>query len=340
MLSILLNNSITKVVDTEIPNCGENEVIINMKMCGLCGTDIEKINGNYKASGITLGHEPVGIIHKKGKNVKGFKIGERVFVHHHVPCYKCHHCLNDSETMCNQYRKTNIEPGGFSEFFKVPQINIFNNGILKLPNHVSFENAMFIEPMACCIRALNKIKVKKTNSYYISGLGSIGLMFLKLLRLEEVDKIFVSDIKNEKLKYAQKIEKCIPINALDNKELDIINQETNNIGVDVAIVATSNMNAIIKSLEVLRKGGKILIFGIPAINSILKYDISRLVTNEISIITSNATTEKDTKLALEYLSNNKIALEDFITHKYNIRDFKIALSTIEKENCIKIAIVN
>ena len=101
---------------------GENEVIINMKMCGLCGTDIEKINGNYKASGITLGHEPVGIIHKKGKNVKGFKIGERVFVHHHVPCYKCHHCLNDSETMCNQYRKTNIEPGGFSEFFKVPQI--------------------------------------------------------------------------------------------------------------------------------------------------------------------------------------------------------------------------
>jgi len=219
MLSILLNNSITKVVDTEIPNCGENEVIINMKMCGLCGTDIEKINGNYKASGITLGHEPVGIIHKKGKNVKGFKIGERVFVHHHVPCYKCHHCLNDSETMCNQYRKTNIEPGGFSEFFKVPQINIFNNGILKLPNHVSFENAMFIEPMACCIRALNKIKVKKTNSYYISGLGSIGLMFLKLLRLEEVDKIFVSDIKNEKLKYAQKIEKCIPINALDNKEL-------------------------------------------------------------------------------------------------------------------------
>ena len=340
MLSILLNNSITKVVDTEIPNCGENEVIINMKMCGLCGTDIEKINGNYKASGITLGHEPVGIIHKKGKNVKGFKIGERVFVHHHVPCYKCHHCLNDSETMCNQYRKTNIEPGGFSEFFKVPQINIFNNGILKLPNHVSFENAMFIEPMACCIRALNKIKVKKTNSYYISGLGSIGLMFLKLLRLEEVDKIFVSDIKNEKLKYAQKIEKCIPINALDNKELDIINQETNNIGIDVAIVATSNMNAIIKSLEVLRKGGKILIFGIPAINSILKYDISRLVTNEISIITSNATTEKDTKLALEYLSNNKIALEDFITHKYNIRDFKIALSTIEKENCIKIAIVN
>ena len=340
MLSILLNNSITKVVDTEIPNCGENEVIINMKMCGLCGTDIEKINGNYKASGITLGHEPVGIIHKKGKNVKGFKIGERVFVHHHVPCYKCHHCLNDSETMCNQYRRTNIEPGGFSEFFKVPQINIFNNGILKLPNHVSFENAMFIEPMACCIRALNKIKVKKTNSYYISGLGSIGLMFLKLLRLEEVDKIFVSDIKNEKLKYAQKIEKCIPINALDNKELDIINQETNNIGVDVAIVATSNMNAIIKSLEVLRKGGKILIFGIPAINSILKYDISRLVTNEISIITSNATTEKDTKLALEYLSNNKIALEDFITHKYNIRDFKIALSTIEKENYIKIAIVN
>ena len=340
MLSILLNNSITKVVDTEIPNCGENEVIINMKMCGLCGTDIEKINGNYKASGITLGHEPVGIIHKKGKNVKGFKIGERVFVHHHVPCYKCHHCLNDSETMCNQYRRTNIEPGGFSEFFKVPQINIFNNGILKLPNHVSFENAMFIEPMACCIRALNKIKVKKTNSYYISGLGSIGLMFLKLLRLEEVDKIFVSDIKNEKLKYAQKIEKCIPINALDNKELDIINQETNNIGIDVAIVATSNMNAIIKSLEVLRKGGKILIFGIPAINSILKYDISRLVTNEISIITSNATTEKDTKLALEYLSNNKIALEDFITHKYNIRDFKIALSTIEKENYIKIAIVN
>jgi len=340
MLSVLLNNSITKVVDTEIPNCGENEVIINMKMCGLCGTDIEKINGNYKASGITLGHEPVGIIHKKGKNVKGFKIGERVFVHHHVPCYKCHHCLNDSETMCNQYRKTNIEPGGFSEFFKVPQINIFNNGILKLPNHVSFENAMFIEPMACCIRALNKIKVKKTNSYYISGLGSIGLMFLKLLRLEEVDKIFVSDIKNEKLKYVQKIEKCIPINALDNRELDIINQETNNIGVDVAIVATSNMNAIIKSLEVLRKGGKILIFGIPAINSILKYDISRLVTNEISIITSNAATEKDTKIALEYLSNNKIALEDFITHKYNIKDFKIALSTIEKENCIKIAIVN
>ena len=340
MLSVLIDNSVTKIINTEPPTCGENEVIVNMKMCGLCGTDIEKINGNYKASGITLGHEPVGIIHKKGKNVIDFNIGERVFVHHHVPCYNCHHCLNNSETMCNQYRKTNIEPGGFSEFFKVPQINIINNGILKLPNNVSFENAMFIEPMACCIRALNKIKVKKTNSYYISGLGSIGLMFLKLLRLEGVDKIFVSDIKNEKLKYAQKIEKCITINALDNTESNIINQETNNIGIDVAIVATGNMNAIIKSLEVLRKGGKILLFGIPAINSLLKYDISKLVTNEISIITSNAATEKDTKLALEYLSKNKISVEEFITHKYNIKDFQIALSTIEKEDCIKIAIVN
>ena len=132
MLSVLIDNSVTKIINTEPPTCGENEVIVNMKMCGLCGTDIEKINGNYKASGITLGHEPVGIIHKKGKNVIDFNIGERVFVHHHVPCYNCHHCLNNSETMCNQYRKTNIEPGGFSEFFKVPQINIINNGILKL----------------------------------------------------------------------------------------------------------------------------------------------------------------------------------------------------------------
>lgn len=151
-----------RVVENEIPKIGNDEILVKMKMCGICGTDIEKYQGNFSTPPI-LGHEPVGIIYEIGENITGFKIGDKVFVHHHVPCRICYYCLRGDFTMCDSFTKINLDPCGLSEYFRVPERIVKFGGVFKLNNNFKDEKAVFIEPLACCIRAINKLKIGRAH---------------------------------------------------------------------------------------------------------------------------------------------------------------------------------
>lgn len=128
------------LAEMEDPTPGRGELVVKMEACGLCGTDLEKMRGEYTASMPVLGHEAVGFVADVGEGVTDFKKGDRVFPHHHVPCYECYFCKTGSETMCDMYRKSNIFPGGFSEYLKVPSWNVSKGGVLKLPERNEFRN--------------------------------------------------------------------------------------------------------------------------------------------------------------------------------------------------------
>ena len=112
---VVKDSSKVQIEDIDKPSLGSGDIMVKMHSCGICGSDIEKIYGKYSQPSMKLGHEPSGIISEVGKNVSSFKIGDRVFVHHHVPCYSCHYCLNGNETMCEKYYETNLTPCGLSE---------------------------------------------------------------------------------------------------------------------------------------------------------------------------------------------------------------------------------
>ena len=308
------------VEDVEEPRLGSGDVLVKMHACGICGSDLEKVFGKYSQPSTRLGHEPSGSIEKIGENVTGFKKGDRVFVHHHVPCYSCHFCLHGNETMCEKYSETNLSPCGLAEEFIVPQWNVNHGGILKIPDSMSFEEAAMIEPLACCLRAWNKFSFQKGDSAAIFGVGATGMMHVMLSIVHKFDKIFCIDVNEFRLEFAKKFNITDAIkSSIPNIKQKLLDQ-TDNRGVDVAIVATGSLQALSSAIDLVRKGGTVVMFGVPSRGAMINLNMSVIYSKEITMISSYAASDSDTKAALELIHSSKIDVKKLITHRYNIKD--------------------
>ncbi|MDE1867209.1 MAG: zinc-dependent dehydrogenase, partial [Thaumarchaeota archaeon] len=322
------------------PQVGSSDVIVTMKACGVCGSDLEKIYGQYSQPSMRLGHEPSGTISQVGVNVKEFKKGDRVFVHHHVPCYSCHFCTHGNETMCQKYSETNLNPCGLAEEFLVPDWNVSHGGVIKLPDHISFEEASMIEPLACCIRAWNKVKFKHGDSVAILGAGPTGMMHVMLSKTFGIKDIFCFDINNFRLDFAKKLGITDAIHSTDPEAHQKILAGTENRGVDIAIVATGSLGAISQSIDIVRKGGTVVLFGVPSKDAKMPIDVSKVYSKEITITPSYAASEIDTNSALK-LIEEKIDVNRLITHRFDLSESAKALEYAHQGNdSMKIVVTN
>jgi L-iditol 2-dehydrogenase len=332
MLTVKIADKKETLVESELPKVNEDEMLVRMHSCGICGSDLEKVYGNYGMKSLRVGHEPAGVVIKVGKNLKKFQEGDRVFVHHHVSCYSCRYCLQGNYTMCNNYQTSNIEPCGLSEEFIVPKWNIEHGGVLKLPESISYDEAALIEPFACCIRGLNKISIKHGDNVAILGAGPTGVMHTLLARLWGANNIVISDINEFRLKFVEKYH-VTAVNSNLEKLDDVINDNTGNLGVDVTILATGSMNAFESSLRITRRGGKILLFGVPSVGSKCDLDLNSLYSNEQIIIPSYGASEIETNQALSLMSGKSIDLLPLVTHRFQLREsdnaFKCAHEAVD-----------
>jgi L-iditol 2-dehydrogenase len=326
--------------DTMLNFKSEGDILVKMKACGICGSDLEKIYGQYGMTSARLGHEPSGIVLAIGNKVKGIKIGDRVFVHHHVSCNSCHYCRHGNNTMCEYYQKSNIDPCGLSDKFIVPAWNVERGGVLRLPDRITYEQASLIEPLACCLRALHKIPFQKGDDLVIFGAGPAGIMLLTLAKLAGAGKIFVVDINHFRLEFSRKfISDTYFLNAQTENYSKIIKDNTKNRGVDVSIVATSSLTALSNAFEITRKGGYIILFGVPSKDSQFPLEASKLYSNELSIIPSYAASEIETNEALNLLAERKINLDFLITHKYTLEQSPNAVFCAHRaKDCMKVII--
>jgi L-iditol 2-dehydrogenase len=326
--------------DTQLNFKSEGDILVKMKVCGICGSDLEKIYGDYGMTSARLGHEPSGEVLAIGNKVKGIKIGDRVFVHHHVSCNSCHYCRHGNNTMCEYYQKSNIDPCGLSDKFLVPAWNVERGGVLKLPNSMTYEQASLIEPLACCLRALNKVPFQKGDDVVIYGSGPAGIMLLTLAKLAGAGNIFIIDINHFRLEFSSKfIPEALFLNALTENSSKIIKDNTKSRGVDISIVATSSLTALSNAIEVTRKGGYIILFGVPSRASQFPLEASKLYSNELSIIPSYAASETETNQALNLLAERKINLDFLITHKYTLEQSPNAFYCAHKaKDCMKVII--
>jgi len=319
MLTVKVVDKKVTLVESELPKVNEDEMLVRMQSCGICGSDLEKVYGNYGMRSLRVGHEPAGVVIKVGKNLKKFQEGDRVFVHHHVSCYSCRYCLQGNYTMCNNYQSSNIDPCGLSEEFIVPKWNIDHGGVLKLPESISYDEAALIEPFACCIRGLNKISIKHGDNVAILGAGPTGVMHTLLARLLGANNIVVSDVNEFRLKFVEKYG-ATAVNLNLEKLDDVINNNTESLGVDVTILATGSMKAFESSLRITRRGGKILLFGVPSVGSKFDLDLNSLYSNEQIIIPSYGASEIETNQALSLISDKSIDLLPLVTHRFQLRE--------------------
>ncbi|HLD56968.1 MAG TPA: zinc-binding dehydrogenase [archaeon] len=337
-MKVVLSKEQGKVVVEEmpIPEPKEGELLVRMKACGICGSDVEKVFGEYGMGSKKIGHEISGEVAKS--KTKDFPVGDRVFVRQRVPCYKCHYCLHGNHTICDLFQKTNVDPCGLAEYFIVPKVNVENGGVVKLPNSVTFEEAAAAEPLSCCIRAVNKLDIKKGDSAVIIGAGPVGIMNALALKAAGAEKIFILDINDSRLEIAKKY--GVPINSMKEDPEPIIKNSTK-IGVDVVIIATSVMKVFDQALKLVRRGGKIMLFGVPPKNSPVTFDANYLFANEITILSSGYSIRKEVETALNLISSGQVDMKSLITHKFKIEESQKAFDLAHKpENAMKIVIIS
>jgi len=331
--------SVISVDETNTPSIGGGDVLVQMNACGICGSDLEKVFGQYGQPSMRLGHEPSGIILDVGDEVTEFKKGDRVFTHHHVPCYNCHLCNHGNETMCSKYYETNLSPCGLSEEYVVPAWNVSHGGILKISDSLSFEEAAMIEPLACCVRAWTKFPYREGDSAAIFGVGPTGMMHVMLAHVKKFSKIFCFDVNEFRLNFAKKFDITDSLNSMDENRKQKILDSTERKGVDVAIVATSSLKALEDAIDMVRKGGSVMMFGVPSKEAQLNLDMSKIYSKEITLVTSYAASDKDTKEALALIESSKIDVKQLITHTYSINDSQKAFDHARTgDNAMKIII--
>jgi L-iditol 2-dehydrogenase len=323
------------LVETEPPSPGKGELVVMMKACGLCGTDLEKMRGEYTASMPVLGHEAAGVVYAVGDGVTEFRKGDRVFPHHHVPCYECYVCRAGNDTMCDMYRKSNIHPGGFSEYFRVPEWNISKGGVLHLPDGVTFEEGALIEPVACCIRAVRN-HARPGETVLVAGAGPVGLMLALLLEPGSA-KVVVTDISRSRLEFAEGMRLGSVVDATREDVAARLRAETQGRGADLAMVASGSRAAIMQALASVRKGGRVCIFGVPPKGSVLDFDISSLYNSGQQIVTSYGADESETREALKVISSNP-RFGRLVTHRFPLAKFNDAVAAASDGTAVKVVI--
>jgi L-iditol 2-dehydrogenase len=323
------------LVEMEAPSPGRGELVVKMESCGLCGTDLEKMRGEYTASMPVLGHEAAGVVSAVGEGVTEFRKGDRVFPHHHVPCYECYTCKAGNDTMCEMYRKSNIHPGGFSEFFRVPEWNISKGGVLPLPEGVTFDEGALVEPVACCIRAVRN-HAKPGETVLVAGAGPVGLMLALLLEPQSA-RLVLSDISRSRLEFAEGMRLGSVVDAAKEDVPARLRAETQGRGADLAVVASGSRAAIMQALASIRKGGRVCIFGVPPRGTVLDYDISSLYNSGQQIVTSYGADESETREALKVISSEP-RFARLVTHRFPLARFSDAVAAASDGTAVKVVL--
>jgi len=315
-------NDDVRVEEIPKPRIGVGEILVKVVASGICGTDVMEWYRIKKAPRI-LGHEIAGnIVESKTDR---YKVGDRVFVSHHVPCEECKYCLAGNHTACDTLHSGNYDPGGYSEYVRVPAINV-QKGIYVLPDNVSYVEGTMIEPLACVVRGHRIIGVRKGQTVLILGSGVSGLMNIQLAKLSGAH-VIATDIDEYRLQKAKEFGADQVIHAsqkIDRK-------------ADKVIICTGAQKAVGQAFECIDKKGTILLFAIPSVNiEIPTVDFWR---NELSIVSSYGAAPVDLAESLNVIKNKGIDVNMLITHKLPLKDIQAGFRLVaEAKESLKVVI--
>lgn len=300
------------VLESETPAAAAGEIIVRMVMCGICGTDISKVFGAYPKPQ-KLGHEVVGVVHAIGIGVLQFTVGQRVALAHHAPDASSHYARRGSETIDPVFRRSNIDPGGFSEFIRVPA-ELVKATVVAIPDHVTNGRAVFMEPMACCLRALDRVMLIAGDCCLVVGAGAVGLLFVPLLRDLGVTSV-VADMRRERLDLAKHWGAAAGGIPATDDVVALCKQNSEGRGVDCVVLTIVNAATVALALAAVRDGGTIVIFGGKP-GAEFPLPMWEIWLREINLMTSYSATPMGLHRAMTILSGDGYAgLESLISHQ-------------------------
>ena len=323
------------VIDQPRPEISDGEILVKMNACGICGTDIAKVYDPYFKKPQQIGHEVVAII-VETKSEK-FQIGQREAIAHHAPNPNSHYALRGSAPMDPIFKSSNIDPCGFAEFIRVPK-ELVAQTVIAIPDHVPDLRAIFMEPLACCLRAFDRVLIQNGDTALIIGAGAVGILFLPLLA-DLGAKSIVLDMRPERLELAKQwgaIDGCVVGNG---DIVEIAKRHSEGRGVDLAILSVVTKATIETTLQTIRDGGTILLFGSKPNNS-FAIDWWEIWRREINLITSYSATPDLMPLAMALLAKPNYAFENLVSHKISLGEAKQAFDLAHEGKASKIVLTN
>jgi L-iditol 2-dehydrogenase len=313
-VAVYHRNDDIRIEEQAVPSISDGEILVKMQASGICGTDVMEWYRIKKAPRI-LGHEMSGEIIHVGKGVDRFKIGDRVFVSHHVPCYSCHYCQTGNVTACETLHAGNYDPGGFSEFIRVPEQNV-KFGTLVLPDNVTFEDATMIEPLGCVLAGQRQAGIPetgqrsgKTKTILVIGAGISGLLHIKLSKLHNA-RVIATDINDYRLDKALQFGADHVFNAREYSA-ERLRDVNNGFLSDIVIVCAGAEQAIEHAVSSVDRKGRLLFFAVPETG--ITFPALKFWRNEISLAFSYGAAPEDLEKSLEMISSNKVNVRDMIT---------------------------
>jgi L-iditol 2-dehydrogenase len=330
-LTCLNQNELT-LAEVVMPRPGEGEMIIQLTLCGVCGTDVLKVFGDYPRPQ-KLGHEVVGVVHETGASVERFKTGQRVALAHHVPDFASHYAMRGSETMDPQFKRSNIEPGGFAEFIRVPAPHL-SHAVMPIPDHVPDRRAVFMEPLACCLRALDRVPLQQGDSALVVGVGAVGILFMPLLTAMGV-KVIATDVRTERVALAEQWGATpsggdVPAACKTASDAR---------GVDAVILTIVNDATVALALSSVRDGGTIILFGGKP-GAVIPMPLWDIWLREINVISSYSATPKGLKRAMELLAGKSFeGIEALVSHEFKLAEAQVAFDLVHQGKASKVVIM-
>lgn len=311
-------NDDIRIVELPTPEIGPGELLIKMQACGICASDVMEWYMRPRAP-LYPGHEPVGTIVAAGAEVQQFELGQRVFFHHHVPCMVCHFCLRGSFSQCATFRRTRLYPGGLAEYVRVPAQNV-QLDVLSLPDDLSFEAATLIEPLACCIRGIQRSNMQPGDSVFVLGAGSNGLMLALLARQRGAVRVMIADPVAYRRQRALEAGVDSAFDPQMRPLLDQILEANDGFKPDVVIVTPSHISAMKQGIDLAGPGATVLLFAPPPPTEELVVTPNHLFFQEITLRTSYSAGPYETRQALALLQSGRIRPEILITHRFALQD--------------------
>jgi L-iditol 2-dehydrogenase len=335
-VAMYYNNRDVRLEELPTPQIGPGELLVKVLASGICGSDVMEWYRIKKAP-LVLGHEIGGEVVEVGEGVERYKIGDRVFVSHHIPCNTCRYCLNGYHTACETLHTTNYDPGGFAEYIRVPRLNV-DRGVFLLPDELSFEEGAFVEPLACVIRGQRVARLQPGQSVLILGSGISGLLHLLLARALGAGRVVATDINEYRLEAAKRFGADAVIDAREDVPARLRQLNDNRLA-DLAIVCTGALPAFTQALQSVDRGGTVLFFAPtdPGVN--LSIPVNEFWRNEIKAMPSYGNSPFDATVAIELIRARRVPVKEMITHRLSLAETGLGFRLVaEAGESIKVII--
>jgi len=316
-VAMYYKNSDVRLQELPVPKIGPGEILVKIQASGICGSDVLEWYRIKKAP-IVLGHETTGEVVELGEGVTKFKVGDRVAVSHHVPCNTCRYCLSGNHTVCHTLHTTNFDPGGFSEYVRVPKLNV-DRGVFLLPPNVSYEDGSFMEPLACVLRGQRLARLTPGQTVLVIGSGISGLLHIMLAQALGAGRVIATDISPYRLNAAKELGADAVINGKEDVPAKLLELNEGR-PADLVIVCTGAMPAFAQAMKSVDRGGTLMYFATTNPGETLPVPINDYWRNGITLLPSYGNSPYDAEVAISLIRSGKVAVNKLITHRLGLAD--------------------